>query len=232
MSHKENETITVAWVDNGFVNGKFTDGLIKTIFESKKYGINIINNIREYGPLIAEQRQKVINTWINKLDTDWILWVDSDVVINSKSLKLIWDIADKDKFPVVSGLYFVSFEYETSMFKIVPAAFNKNNTNDLHKEIEKSLLGDGKIFKVDKVGFGFLIMHRSVIEKMYSVMDNKLSLFSAIAYKDNEKNMGEDLAFCSILEKAKIPLYLHSGALSEHLKVFPIDINYYKKFNK
>jgi len=108
MPHSSKETLSVGWCDNGMTDGKFTEGLLYTTLTSAKHGIFFNNAIRVQGNQIARQRMDLLELWADHVGTDWLLWVDSDVVLTSDILKKLWDAADKISRPVVSGVYFVS----------------------------------------------------------------------------------------------------------------------------
>ena len=52
------ETISIAWCDNGNVDGKFTQGIVDVLLHS---GVKFETSIRSQGNQIARQREKVIN---------------------------------------------------------------------------------------------------------------------------------------------------------------------------
>ena len=167
MAHSSKETLSLAWCDGGMVDGRFMDGVLLITIVAKKLGINIVNKMRVQGNQIGRQRQVLIENWADNDKSDWLLWVDSDIVLTPEAVKLVWDSADKISKPVVSGTYFVSKENEQSLMKPFPALFNegshKNELEIIHP------LPSNKLIKIDCAGFGFLLMHRSVIEKMRSL---------------------------------------------------------------
>jgi len=110
MPHSVKETVTIAWCDGGTVEGRFTSGIANTIIEAAKNKINIDNTIRVNGNQIARQRQSLFDYWADLATSDWLLWVDSDIVIDHNILKMLWDVADKKTKPIVTGTYFVSKE--------------------------------------------------------------------------------------------------------------------------
>ena len=52
------ETVSIAWCDNGMVDGKFMQGVTDVILKS---GINFSSTLRSQGNQIARQRQIVID---------------------------------------------------------------------------------------------------------------------------------------------------------------------------
>ena len=74
----EQETVSIAWCDNGMVDGKFMQGVTDVMLKS---GINFTTTLRSQGNQIARQREKIIRYWYENDTSEWLLWVDSDVVI-------------------------------------------------------------------------------------------------------------------------------------------------------
>ena len=78
MKHSNNETLMIAWCDNGLVDGKFANGLLTSAFSS---GVPVNYITRIHGNQIARQRQEVFNHWADEIKTDWLFWIDSDIVV-------------------------------------------------------------------------------------------------------------------------------------------------------
>ena len=226
MAHSSKETVALAWCDGGLVDGRFMDSMLLTMMNAPKIGINIVNKIRVNGNQIGRQRQVLFDNWADVTKTDWLLWVDSDIVLTPDSLKLVWGAADKISKPVVSGTYFVSKENERSLMQPFPALFkegsNKNELQIIHP------LPQNELIKVDSAGFGFLLMHKSIIPKMREVSPD----YSLFAEEEGlaDKYISEDIVFFRKLKAAGIDLYAHTGALVQHMKRFSFDINYYNLY--
>ena len=226
MPHSSKETVALAWCDGGLVDGRFMDGLLLAIMNAPKIGMRVVNKIRVNGNQIGRQRQVLFDNWADVTKTDWLLWVDSDIVVTPDSLKLIWDSADKVSRPVVSGTYFVSKENERSLMQPFPALFkegsNKHELQIIHP------LPKNELIKVDSAGFGFLLMHKSIIPKLREVSPN----YSLFAEEEGvgDKYISEDIVFFRKLKATGIDLYAHTGAVVQHMKRFSLDINYYNLY--
>jgi hypothetical protein len=226
MAHSAKETVALAWCDSGMVDGRFMDGVLLATMNAPKLGMNIVNKIRVNGNQIGRQRQVLFDNWADVTKTDWLLWIDSDIVLTPEALKLVWDSANKVSKPVVSGTYFVSKENEKSLMQPFPALFmegsNKHELQIVHP------LPPGQIVKVDSAGFGFLLMHKSIIPKMRKVSPD-YSLFAEEEGIGN-KYISEDIVFFKKLKEAGVDLYAHTGAVVQHMKRFSFDINYYNLY--
>ena len=226
MPHSTKETIAIAWCDPGMVDGKFMDGIINLMFWAEKNKINIVNKIRSNGNQISRQRQGVFNVWSENNLSDWLLWIDSDIVLTPQAFKLIWDSADKILKPVVSGTYFVSKENEESLMEPFPALFKEGR----HKHEIQIIhpLPKNQLIEIDSAGFGFLLMHKSIIEKIRKVSPN----YSLFAEEEGVKDdyVSEDIVFFRKLKETGIKSYAHTGAIVQHMKRFSLDLNYYNAY--
>jgi hypothetical protein len=155
-----------------------------------------------------------------------LLWIDSDIVVTPDSLKLVWDSADKVSRPVVSGTYFVSKENERSLMQPFPALFKEGSTKHELQIIHP--LPKNELIKVDSAGFGFLLMHKSIVSKMREVSPD----YSLFAEEEGigDKYISEDIVFFRKLKAAGVDVYAHTGALVQHMKRFSFDINYYNLY--
>jgi hypothetical protein len=220
--HSSKETVSFGWCDNGMVEGRFATAVIGTITESQKAGINVVNHLRVNGNQIARQRQALFDAW-ETMGTDWLLWIDSDIIITPQVFKIIWNAADKITKPVVSGLYFVSNENEQPLMEPLPAMYMETGNEFLTQPIHP--FPQNQLIPVDITGFGFILMHKSIIPKIKEVAQGH----SVFGEKQNPglKFVSEDVAFCRYLKKAGIQLYVHTGAMVQHMKTFSFDYNYY-----
>ena len=216
------ETLTVGWCDNGMVDGKFMQGLMSTVMDAPKLGISITNCARAAGNQIGRQRQAVFDGWADQLKSDWLLWVDSDVVITPEILKTLWDTANKDTHPVVSGIYFISKAPEGALTNPMPVIFNdvdEFTIQHIHP------LPKDEVVKIDCAGMGLVLMHKSIIPKLRDMFPQQ----SVFAEQEglNNQYVSEDVVFFRKLKAAGVPVQAHTGASAQHIKRFNLDYNYY-----
>jgi predicted glycosyltransferase involved in capsule biosynthesis len=219
----KSDTVAIGWCDNGTTDGKFTEGLMTAIIAGPINGVEIHTSIRVQGNQIGRQRQVLFDHWADKLKTDWLLWVDSDIVLNLESLQKLWKTADKINRPVVSGVYFISKENEGSLMRPFPVLFDdisEFQVRYIHP------LPEDQVIKVDNAGFGFVLMHKSIIPKIREANPGK-GLFMETGDGDDDHFIGEDIIFFRRMKKAGIPLHAHTGALVKHIKRFSLDYDYY-----
>jgi hypothetical protein len=220
------ETITIGWCDNGVTEGAFTEGLLKIALHGYSVGFPINSCLRTQGNQIARQRQTLLDFWYYNLNTEWLFCIDSDIAINLDIWQKICTTADKEKYPIVSGVYFISKELEGSLPIVLPCIFNDlddNSVEYIHP------LPENQIIKIDCAGMGLVIIHRDVVTKLKEEYGQEAFLFA----EDNavgDKFVGEDIAFFRKCKKADIPIYADTGAIAKHLKRVIWDTDYYKLY--
>ena len=219
---KDNETVAVGWCDNGLTDGKFTEGVVSALITGKNNGTEIHKSIRVQGNQIARQRQVLFDHWADVATTDWLLWVDSDIVLNTEAMKLLWQTADADERKIVSGIYFISKEQEGSLMRPFPAVFK--NVDEFTVQYLHPL-PENEVHKVDSAGMGFVLMHKSIIEKLRKKYPEK-NLF-AESDGTGDKFIGEDISFFRKVAECKISVWTHTGAVVKHMKRFGLDMDYY-----
>jgi len=221
---KDTETVTIGWCDNGMADGKFAEGLLGVTLAAPANGMKISHSVRVAGNQIARQRQRLLDHWYDSNLSDWILWIDSDIVLNLDALYLLWHAADSEKFPVVSGVYFISKEPEGTTMRPFPCVFK-----DLGDKSIQYIhpLPEMELVECDLAGFGILMMHRSVVEKMREKLSSKAFFTEEHGDGDDTNFVGEDIVFFRKMKEAGIQLHAHTGALVKHMKRFSLDYGYY-----
>ena len=218
------ETVSIAWCDNGMVDGKFMQGVTDVMLKS---GVNFTTTLRSQGNQIARQRDKVINYWYENNKSDWLFWVDSDVVVSPDTFNLLWESKDAKERPIVSGVYFTTDQPEEPLMIPLPTLFNFVNSEETVGVARIHPMPENQLIKIGAAGMGFVLMHRSVVERIKEAIPNA-PLFSDIGHGKNF--LGEDIYFFALCDKAEIPVYAHTGATAPHMKRFSFDEHYYKAF--
>ena len=223
---KPEEQITVGWCDNGLVSGDFTDGIVSISLIGPSLGFPIMKSLRVQGIQIARQRQKLIDFWYDELKTEWLFWLDSDIVLTPEIWKTMCSTADKEKYPLLTGIYFIAKEKDGSLPVILPCIFNDYNEYEVQHHHP---LPENKILKVDSAGMGLVLMNRDVVTKLKEKYGKDNFLFEEKS-STHEKFVGEDIAFFRKCKDIGIDLYAHTGVIDKHIKSVAWDLDYYKLY--
>jgi len=221
--HMKQETVSLAWCDNGNVDGLFMLGVTDVLLQS---GVKFSSTIRSQGNQIARQRDRLINHWYDSNKTEWLLWVDSDVVISPETFMKLWKNKDKDKRPMITGVYFTSDTPEEPLMIPLPTIFHFEDDPESGRLISKRIhpLPENQLIKIDAAGMGFILMHRSVVKRVKDSFPDS-PLFAELGKGDSF--LGEDIYFFALCHQAGIPLWCDTGALAPHMKRFSFDVAYY-----
>jgi hypothetical protein len=219
------DSIALVWCDNGMVDGKFMQGVTDVMLKS---GVEFATSLRSQGNQIARQRQTVIDYWFDKTDYEWLLWVDSDVVISPEKFRLLWDNKDAENRPLITGVYFTTDNPEEPLMIPMPTIYSFVNDGEGGIAISRvHPLPKNQLIKVEAAGMGFILMHRSIVPKVREVSPDG-QIFMEMG--KGAKFIGEDIFFFALCDKAEVPLYCHTGATAPHMKRFSFDEHYYQAF--
>lgn len=214
---KEGESLVIGWCDNGSVDGLFASSVASIIMRASELGIKTIGITETIGNQIARQRGDLLREFENS-GCDWLLWLDSDIVIPIESLKPLIEAVDAETRPIVCGVYFISMEPNQPLMAPLPCIFTDNGVynSPIHP------LPENQLIKIDVAGLGLCLMHKSVAHKLRDKYGN--TTFD-ITIGDIHKS--EDVSFFRKVKELGIQAYAHTGVLAWHIKRFVVDINYY-----
>jgi hypothetical protein len=219
------ETVSVAWCDNGMVDGKFTQGMVDVLLHS---GLKFETSIRSQGNQIGRQRETIVKYWYEQNKSDWLLWLDSDVVVSPEKFKLLWDNRDAEKRPLLTGVYFTTDTPEEPLMIPMPTLFEFAEQDGVVGIKRLHPMPQNKFMQVGAAGMGFVLMHRNVITRILEAVPDA-PIFTEIGV--NKSFMGEDIYFFALCDKADVPVWCHTGATVPHMKRFSFDEHYYNAFN-
>ena len=153
------------------------------------------------GSLIYDARNKLAVQAI-KMEADYVMWFDSDMVFQSDTLIRLLKTAEENKASIVSGLYFRRSAPYT------PVAFDTLTINENGAEwtdYEGELTG---VHKVGGVGFGCILVDTDVIQDCLLEYE---TCFSPIG------SVGEDLSFCWRAKQLGYDTYLDCDIKCGHV---------------
>jgi hypothetical protein len=226
---KDSDKVTVAWCDNGFATGSFAEGLLSATVVNK----NISDFIRFKGVKISTQRQLMFDEWIYNRKSEWMLWIDSDIVVNDKIITDLFDSADENTYPVIGGMCFTFFGKDEDGYTVPQACFalkDEKDSGQILAKIPENILDLPEIIEVHATGFGLLLVHRSVGEKL--IEDNGFEhIFNEIHFNHvHDGYIGEDTVFCGYVKQSGFPIHVNTRVVPKHDKLIELDEKYHELF--
>lgn len=210
---KAGETIAVGWIDGGMVHGGMALGVSLSILKCAETQNPITGVLRGFSTFISKNRQFVADTFMDQTRCDWLLWVDSDIVLTFPLVSALVSAADAETAPLVSGQYMVSLTYDPTggLLEVRPSASFRD---------DQFRVDTNEMLEFETNGMGLVLMHRSVIERLREKHGNK-PLFD-MYYDENDQLVGEDISFFRKVQALGIPTLVHTSAVATHLKTVPI----------
>lgn len=170
---------------------------------------------------IVEARNKVVDQFMAS-DEDWLFWIDTDMGFTADTVDRLLEVADPDSVPVVGGLCFANREVELDGFGgfatiPVPTVYrwaqNPDGTTGFTPWHEYPR---DQLYRCEGTGAACILIHRSVLERMRD--KHGPNWYSLIANPATGGAYSEDLSFCIRLAELGVPLHVHTGVKTTHLK--------------
>jgi len=136
--------------------------------------------------------------WDGKLEYDYQIWIDSDIVFNTDQFWQLLDLADNGEEDgqkeIVAGWYATEDGTTTSVAHWLEEDDFRKNGGVMNHETVESISKRKKPFTVDYTGFGWVCIKKGVFEKLpYPWFAPKMQVFESGAVQDM---CGEDVSFC------------------------------------
>ena len=148
--------------------------------------------------------------WDGKLQYDYQLWIDSDIVFNSeKFFQLFLDAnpeGEKQR-EIVAGWYCTEDGRTTSVAHWLEEDDFRTNGGVMNHETIESMSKRRKPFTVDYTGFGWLLIKKGVFEHKglpYPWFAPKMQVFESGEVQDM---CGEDVSFCLDAKEAGFEIW-------------------------
>jgi hypothetical protein len=223
--------ITIGWISPGHVTADFCHSVSDTIL--KDHGRHKIRHTIsvECSPRISEGRSQLVDAFL-LTDDEWLLMVDSDMGWIYDDFELLCKTADKDTVPILGGLCFGGGR-SIGCFPTIYALVDEEGRPGLKRQVDYP---KNSLLKVGGTGAAFLMVHRQV----YIAMRNRFGGTPENPHPYpwfeervlNGTPLGEDIAFCFRAAALEIPVHVHTGVKTRHLKFHYLDEDYYESLKK
>ena len=211
---KTQDRIAVGWCDPGEVGGAFAADLMHLTAARGQWLAETIR-VRS-GGLLSRGRNMLVAQFLNATDAQWLLMIDTDHRVPVAAFDLLTKAAHDTAAPVVAGLCFGAWPADGPYPRPIPIAYERIEGS--YTPI--SSIEPRGLRRVDGVGTGCLLIHRSVLADMRADVDDGLKDWCW--FQDGPTGdgrwMSEDLTFCARLNERDIPIHVHTNAVLPHLK--------------
>lgn len=230
---KENEKIILGWIDNGYAHSGFVAHLMTIALNrsEKIEGVVVAN-----GSYLSSNRNSMARMFLES-DADWLLSLDSDILLPLNSFDKLIDSADSDKYDILGGKYYLSME---DGIHIAAQDWHPHvPENGLWLDVvrNKNFVESNEIVEnLHSVGLGCALIHRRVLEKIQKQSSNPMPWFqdywSDYPY---ESWISDDIHFYSQVHKYDFNVAMAMNVTTTHMKQFAINDSVllsYSNFNE
>ena len=181
----------------------------------------------ESGPRIPTARNTMTRAFMDHPSRpEWCLMVDADMSFGPDAFERTLAVADPIKAPIVGGLCFAggSSGVVKPTIRII-TSLEPLTIDTLYDYPQDELI------QVDATGAAWLLIHRSVFEKVEEAhRDHPYTWFADSVYGGNE--LGEDITFCLRARQLGIPVHVHTGIHIGHMKMQVLDQDSYLEYRR
>ena len=185
---------------------------------------------------IIQARNDTVHAFLTQCDADWLFWVDTDMGFAADSVDRLLEAADPIERPIMGGLCFAMREIAIDqiggyLVQPAPTIFDwvkmENGQQGFYTRVDWER---GEVTQCAGTGSAFLIIHRSVFEKIAAEYGN--TWYSPVWNKSLNTSISEDLSFCSRAGALNIPVHVHTGVSISHLKQAWVDERFYDRLDR
>jgi len=159
--------------------------------------------------LLGDPTKGTIQLPFDGEDYTHILWIDDDIMYNTKDFDLLFD-SGKD---VISAFYIMADGEQYAAVKIWDEKFFSEN--GYFEFMKPDDIKDGKSpTRVEYIGFGFLLIKKGIFEQLnYPWFEP-----TYLQIRDAEDFCMEDVTFCLKCKEKNIPVFAHPKVIVGHVK--------------
>jgi len=220
------EKVVVGYPHNGKVDAGFTQSLLKLQRFESKYPSDryeLLDIVETSSIYICENRNTLIRM-AQHLGADWLFQIDPDETFSETIVRLAMRTADKEKRPVIVGVYANIGEHsEDGSVTLVDCLYQEVEDGTYLNVVPES---ETEPLMVDAAGTGLFLTHLSVFEKMGYPWFTETYIQPTGGVV---RFMNEDIAFCRRLREAGYEIWCDPLVEAIHWKNLPVSPSMLKK---
>ena len=217
--------VTIGWIDSGSVTSGFAAYISQILLHRSD---KIDGVVAASGPYLSANRNKMVQSFL-ETDSEWLLSLDSDLLVDIDSFDTILSAADEEKYPIVGGKYYLPLNGQ--LLLAAQAWHPEYEGGGIFLENTDISTSDFMIDDLHSLGGGYLLIHRKVYEAILSDATNPFPWFQDY-YEDFPYDtwITDDIHFFKQVHRKGFKVALCTGATSEHLKTSKIGDSTYLNF--
>jgi len=176
---------------------------------------------------IVQARNDTTRQFVHEMpDVDWLMWVDTDMGFEANAVDRLMDAADADSAPIMGGLCFMNREVGVDgvggyLVQPAPTIFDWYDDGErrgftVRREYERD-----SVLTCAGTGSAFVLIHKSVFQRIEAEYGQ--AWYSPVRNPTTDSWISEDLSMCARANALEIPVHVHTGVKTSHLKHMWLD---------
>lgn len=227
--------VTVAYVHNGrSVTYSWHLSLTKLLMWDSHHHKRVVRGgfatIKAATDGVTGARNTAIRDFLAGSDAEWLWWVDTDMGFAPDTVDQLVQAADPVERPVVGGLTFAQQESGSDGMggyrpAVWPVLLDWSDTPGDTGFLPRLDYPVNTLTRCAGTGSACILIHRTVFERLAKDKpEGWFGWYSRLpSPKGNGDDLSEDLSFCLRLRQAGIPVHVHTGVRTTHMK--PVWLN-------
>jgi hypothetical protein len=173
------------------------------------------------GGLVAARNEAAGRFLAECTDSDWLFWIDTDMGFAPDAVDRLLEVADPRRRPIVGGLCFAQKETKPDGlggYRCEPRVtiFDFIQSPEQTGFMARTRYPINTVVQCAGTGSACILIHRSVLQRIFDEFGP--IWYDRIPNPSTGKLFGEDLSFCMRTQALNIPLFVHTGVKTNHLK--------------
>lgn len=166
-------------------------------------------------------RNDAVEQFLETKDSEWLLWVDTDMGFAPDTVDRLMAVADPVERPIVGALCFAQRELTSDSMGGYRCAPRPTIFDWVEKDGQQGFQGRtvypiNGLVRCAGTGSACILIHRSVFERIRN--EHGPIWYKRAVNRTTGQLVGEDLSFCMRAVAAGVPIYVHTGVRTTHLK--------------
>ncbi len=169
---------------------------------------------------IVGARNMVVEQFLEEDRADWLFWIDTDMGFAPDTVDRLMSFADAGERPIVGGLCFANREVSLDGMggfrtKAAPTIYYWGQHEGAEGFQAAKQFPDDELIRCGATGSACLLVHRSAFTK---TKGDRGKWYDPLFNPSTRAPFSEDLSFCVRAGAAGVPVHVHTGVKTTHLK--------------
>ena len=220
------EAVTVAYVHQNQVAYSWHHSMVELVGYDLANGCRVLQGgyigMRYGSDGLVQARNQAVRHFLEDGKADWLFWIDTDMGFQADTVDRLLAAADPTERPMVGALAFTQTEKADDGMggwrcHATPTVFDWATLDD--GQMGFAVRWDvppNTLVRVGGTGAACVLVHRSVFERVEAAHGRVW--YDRVPNTSTGQLLGEDLSFCLRAGALQIPIHVHTGVKTSHLK--------------